>query len=620
MLVFLWRVMMKKILFVSGSILLMAGCATAPKPDVVGQINQDLQKSPTSIGAGVDDWARGYILVQPRAGLSKDHFDEIVRGKGGRSLGRLGNLPIHKIKVPEHAEDAVVRALSKNPSIKFAEKDMIVSLTETIPDDPRYSDEWHLSKIQAPLAWDISQGDGITIAVLDTGVYAAHPDLSSKMLDGWNVVSNNSDIADINGHGTKVASFVGAATNNGVGVASVGFNANILPIKVSNLESGSASYSSLANGITWAADNGAQVANLSYQAYKSSTVTTAAKYMRNKGGLVVCSSGNSNIDTGYSNNASVITVGATNSSDVRAYFSNYGDYVDVAAPGRSVLAATNSGGYESVSGTSFSAPITAGVVGLIMSANPNLSPDQVETILESSADDLIAGVDWHMYYGHGRINASKAVQMALETSAADTEAPVVSVFSPSSGSIVKGNVSVEVSASDNSSVNEVSLYANGMLVATDTLAPYQFSWDSSQEADGMVTLTANAIDASLNEGVSQGHVVEVQNIAPVDDIEAPVVSISNPVDGSSVKRTVNIYVDASDNVQVAEIQLSINGSYVSSVAGSSLSYGWNTRKVDDGQYNITAVATDTSGNVSAVESVVVTVGTTTTTTTKGRKK
>jgi len=611
-------------IFLSTSVLLIAGCATTTEPDLISKINQEIECKPSAAGAvdAADDWARGYILVQPRAGLSNEKFDEVIRGNGGRSLGRIANLPVHKISVPEHAEDAVVRALSRNPSIKFAEKDMLMLPNEVIPDDPRFSEQWHLSKIQAPAAWSLAQGGEVVIAVLDTGVYGGHPDLVDKMVPGWNVVSGDTNTDDIHGHGTAVSGFVGAASNNAVGITSAGFNAKIMPIRITNSSDGAASYSSMANGITWAVDHGAKVVNISYKAFKSSTATAAANYMRSKGGVVVVGAGNDNTDLGYSNNASMITVAATTGSDTKASFSNYGDYIDVTAPGASVLTTNKGGGYNKWSGTSFSSPITAGVVGLIMSANPNLNPDQIERILESSADDLIAGVDWHMYYGHGRINAESAVQLALSTSAEDNQAPAVTIFSPSFNEIVKGNVLVEVSATDNMGVNGVSLYVGGEVIATDLSAPYQFSWDSTQVADGAISLSAKANDAALNEGVSNDVVLEVQNIEPEEDYDAPTVIISNPVDGSFVKRTVNISVSAMDNIQVAEIELFINGVVVSRVAADALNYSWNTRKVADGSYVISAIALDTSGNASDVFVIEVIIGGDTATTTKGngRKK
>jgi len=599
---------MKKLLLAS-SVLVLTACSTTQKTDIVSQINQEMESFPSAAGIGASEsWAKGYILVQPRAGLSDEKFDEIVRGKGGRSLGRLHGLRIHKIEVPENAEDALVRALSRNPSIKFAEKDMLVNTNEIIPDDARYPDEYHLQLLQAPAAWALSQGDGVVVAVLDSGVYGAHPDLSTKMVEGWNVVSNSPDTSDINGHGTAVAGFVGAATNNVIGVASIGFNAKIMPVRVSDRTDGAAYFSDIAKGVTWAADNGAKVANVSFGVINSSSVRTAAQDMRNKGGVVVSSAGNSNTDLGYADNPYLITVAATTSSDTKASFSNYGAYVDLSAPGAGVLTTNRSGGYSSWNGTSFSSPITAGVAALVMSTNPNLSPDQVESVLENSADDLVAGVDWHMYYGHGRVNAAKAVQLALNTSAEDTQAPNVAIFSPIENGEVKGNVLVEVSATDNVGVNDVSLYINDVLLASDITTPYQFSWDSTQEADGFVALTAKAKDAAFNEGVSATMNVQVKNAVIVEDFIAPEVLISNPVNGSIISRTVNVEVAAVDNVQVVEVQLFINDALVSTVVGDSLSYSWNTRKISDGLYSLKAIAIDSSGNVAESTLINVTKG------------
>jgi len=615
---------MKTLLILSTSAALLTGCATTTQPDIVSEINQAINSNPSAAGDinSTEDWARGYILVQARPGLSDDDFDSIIHGKGGRSIARLQGLPIHKIEVPEHAEAAVALALSRNPNIKFAEKDMLVAASETIPNDPRFLESWHLPMIQAPSAWDLSRGDTITIAILDSGVYGGHPDLSAQMVPGRNVISGNADTADINGHGTAVAGLASATSNNGIGIASAGWNAQIMPIRITNSSDGYAYWSDVAAGLVWAADNGANVANISYRVSNSSTVSTAAQYMRNKGGLVVVAAGNENIDPGYTDNPYMITVAATNSSDTKASFSNYGNFIDVTAPGDIVLTTNRSGGYSNWRGTSFSSPLTAGVVGLIMSANPNLSPEQVETILEDSADDLIAGTDFHIYYGHGRINAAKAVQLAIDTSAQDTQAPVVTIFSPIQNTTTAGSMLIEVNASDDTGVNQVSLYANNQLVASDTTTPYQFSWDSTQENDGVVTLTAIATDSAQNEGQSNSVSITVKNQIDVPteiDTESPTVSIINPADSSTVRKTVNISIKATDNTQIAEIQLYIDGALASSSTASTLDYSWNIRKVSDGTHTITAITSDTSGNT-AETSIQVSSGSTTTTTTRGKRK
>lgn len=555
------------------------------------------------------EWREGRILVQPKAGLPEAEMDKILTQHGGKAIGRLRNLGIHVVQVPAQAEDAVARALAKNPHVKFAEKDMLVDVTESIPDDPRYGDAWHLPKIQSSTAWNMATAEGVTIAILDTGVNIAHPDIAGQVVPGWNSVSRNTDTADIFGHGTKVAGAAAAATNNGIGVAAVGRDASIMPVRITNRSDGAAYWSDVANGLTWAVDHGADVANISYSASNSSAVTSAAQYMRNKGGVVVVAGGNDGTDPGWNDNPSMISVSATTSGDGKASWSNYGSFIDVAAPGKGILTTTNSGGYSGVSGTSFASPVTAGVVALIMGANPDLSPDEVESILEASADDLVSGSDWHPYYGHGRVNAAAAVDMALNTESTPTdyEAPAVSIFNPSSGSNVNGLITVDVDAVDNVGVTEVMLYAGSDLVGSDSVAPYQFSWDSTAYPEGDITFTASAVDPSGNEGASEPVFVTVDNVPDVADSTPPTVRISNPGDGSTVSRTVGITVEGSDNVNVATIKLFINGELRSSASSANLDYSWNTRKVASGTHSIRAEAVDTAGNATS-KSIEVTVG------------
>ncbi|HBA67229.1 MAG TPA: peptidase S8 [Methylococcaceae bacterium] len=563
--------------------------------------------SGTTYAAPDKPWKEGQILVKPKAGLSDIEFDRILKRNNGQGKGAIGNLKVHIVSVPAQAEEAVVRALSRNPHIEFAELDMAVELSFVAPNDPRFGNQWHLPKIQAPTSWVSSKADNTVIAILDTGVDSSHSDLSSKLIPGWNSVDGSGDTSDINGHGTAVAGVAGAATDNANGVAGVAWNAQILPVRISNRSDGAAYFSDIARGLNWAANQGADVANISYGVSNSSAVTSAAQYMRSKNGLVVVAAGNDGINPGFADNPHMISVSATTSSDAKASWSNYGAFIDVAAPGASIQTTTRGGGYGNWNGTSFSSPVTAGVVALIKGANPTLTPDEVEQILKASADK-IAG-DIHPYYGHGRVNAAVAVEMAqsMVNVTVDNDAPSVNIFSPTGGSTVSGFVAVEVNATDNVGVSEVSLYANGLYVGTDTTAPYQFSWDSNQVADGSVTLSAIAIDAAGNEGVSSDVNVTVKNTIEqveevvdepveevIEDIAAPTVAISNPADGSQVARVVKIDVSAEDDVAVANIQLFINGRLVSSVDGGSLSHNWNTNRESRGTYIIEAIATDTS--------------------------
>jgi hypothetical protein len=292
----------------------------------------------------------------------------------------------------------------------------------------------------------------------------------------------------------------------------------------------------------------------------------------------------------------VIVVSATDGYDQLTGWSSYGSFVDIAAPGVGIWTTSRGGGYSAVSGTSFSSPITAGVVALIMAANPALSAAQVQSTLLSTAVDLgSAGTD--MYYGSGRVNAAAAVQAAAATVARDTSAPTVSITSPATGTVVKGLVAINVSATDNVSVNRVEMAVNGTTYATDTSGPYGFSWDSTLVPDGNVTLTAYAYDGSGNYA-SRSVTVTVQNTA---DTAAPNVAISNPIANTNVAGNVSIQASASDNARITSMKVYIDGQLKTTSSSSSVSYKWNTKPVSSGTHTVRVEATDSVGNVGSQE-------------------
>ena len=262
-----------------------------------------------------------------------------------------------------------------------------------------------------------------------------------------------------------------------------------------------ASYSTIASGLTYAADHGARVANISYSGVAgSSTIMSAANYMKSKGGLVFVAAGNNNIDENISTDGSMIVVSATDNSDAKASFSSWGNFVTLAAPGTYMLTTDNNGDYSTWQGTSFASPLAAGVAALVMAARPDLGGSQVQSLLTSTAVDLgAAGRD--PVFGYGRVNAAAAVQAARAYAApADTTAPTASMAAPLSGSTVSGLVGVTVNASDNVGVARVELVVNGTVVASDTAAPFSFSWDSTGVANGKANLSAVAYDAAGNAG------------------------------------------------------------------------------------------------------------------------
>jgi hypothetical protein len=502
-----------------------------------------------------------------------------------------------------HAEAAVAAALARNPGIRFAELDLLVRPVITTADDEYYADAWHLATMNVPTAWDSSLGNGVIVAVLDTGVDATHPDLQGQLVPGWNMYDNNSNTADVYGHGTKVAGVVAARSNNTIGVTSIAWNAKVMPVRISGLD-GWASYSTIASGLNWAADNGAKVANISYAVSGSGTVTSAAENLRSKGGVVCAAAGNDGNQLSTAPNPSIITVSATNSSDILAGWSNYGSLIDVAAPGAGIWSTKNGGGYASVSGTSFSSPATAAVVALIMARNPSLSPAQVENVLMSSAADLgTPGQD--DFFGHGRIDAAAAVAAAGEGGSggdSDTTAPIIAITSPTGGT-VSGSVSVTLDASDDSAVTRVELFVDGTQVGSDSTAPFSISWDTSGHANGAAELLAYAYDAANNRGTSQAVSVTVDNQV-VEDTAPPEVFILSPAETTTVSGTVNIQISAHDNIAIALVNCYVDGVLKGTTTADSLSCSWNTRKAATGLHTIRAEAEDTAGLTAITETLV----------------
>lgn len=554
-------------------------------------------------------WAKGRLLVAPRAGLSDEEFGKALKALGARSKGRFARTGTHVLELPPGMDEVqAMHALKKDRRLKYVELDMAIA-PSAIVTDPNYSSSWALPKIGAPGAWDTANGSGVTIAILDTGVDASHPDLAANLVPGWNMFDNNGDTTDVHGHGTSVAGAAAAVGNNGAGSAGVAWGAKIMPLRISGPD-GWAYFSTIAQGLTWAADRGARVANVSYGVSGSASVQSAANYMRSKGGVVVVAAGNSGVEEAIAAHDSMLSISATGSSDVRASWSSFGAYVDLAAPGVSIYAPTRGGGYANVSGTSFASPITAGAAALVFSANPRLTPGDVETILKATAVDLGA-TGFDTYYGFGRIDAARAVTQAASMVSTDTQAPNVSITSPTGGAAVAGVVPVDVSYSDNVGVTRVELYVDGRLVANDDSSPFAFAWDSVTVSDGPRTLVARAYDAAGNVGASASVSVTVRN-----DTVAPVIASFNLADGMVVSPTKQaVSATATDNQKVAKMSLTIDGKEVAVSNGGSISYSWNTRNVANGSHTVTVRAWDVAGN-SASRSVTVNKGGATVTTAK----
>lgn len=530
------------------------------------------------------------LLIKFKPGVSEQYKLELFNSLG---LEIKDEIPQTQVFIASASQNIKSKLLS-NPLIDFVEEDFRIP-PSIIPNDQYYSSEWHLEKISAPEAWDISKGDSnVIIAVLDSGVDPNHPDLSSKLLQGYNFYDNNYNTTDVYGHGTKVAGVAAALTNNVIGVSSIGWQCSILPLRVTDTN-GYAYSSLLAKALIYAADRGAKVAVISFAIFGGSMISDAAKYFMDKGGLVIAAGGNDNTYHSDPDNPYIISVSATTSSDSRASFSSYGPYIDLSAPGSGIYTTIRGGSYGSVSGTSFSAPLTAGLAALIFSANPSLNPIQVEQIMKSTAVDL-GDPGYDVYYGYGRIDALRALAQASNLVIyKDTEPPSVTITYPSDGIMVSGSITINVDAYDNDCVSRVELYKDGILYATDNTAPFSFYWDTSNESNGYHTLMAKAYDTSNNIGESNMVKVNVANEINGDGT-LPIVKITRPINGSKVSNRIKISASASDESGIDRVEFYVDRNLISVDYSNPYNCYWDTKSVSNGWHTITVRAYDKFGN------------------------
>ncbi|MFA9556223.1 S8 family peptidase [Evansella sp. AB-rgal1] len=281
------------------------------------------------------------------------------------------------------------------------------------PNDEFYEPyQWNLSQIFADEAWNVTIGKtGVPIAIVDSGIDGEHLDLAEKITDGFNAFENNGAYHDEHGHGTHVAGIAAAITNNLDGIAGVSWNNPILAVKSldHNAEGNSLS---IAKGIIWAVDNGAKVINLSLgDAHDSDIMYEAIRYAYENDVVLIAASGNDNVEIPMYPAAykEVLAVGAVDPHRERAFFSNYGNHIDVTAPGEHIPSTFLSNQYVMMSGTSMAAPHVAGMAGLIRSVNPELTNEEIYTIIRNTSDDL-GEQGYDPFYGYGEINMKQALE------------------------------------------------------------------------------------------------------------------------------------------------------------------------------------------------------------------
>ena len=397
---------------------------------------------PGNAAASQSSHITGQIMVKFR---DRAAATGVLRQHGLSEGAGIGATGAQLITVPAGKELQLIEALSRNPAVEYAEPNEVVTAAT---DDQYFRQQYALQNVGQSLtntagtllaadgtpdadvdaveAWGVTKGGSTKVAILDTGVANVHDDIAPQVVGYANFVTADTkedpkaNPEDKYGHGTHVAGIVAAKADNQIGVAGVCPECSILDVKVLN-DSGSGSSSVIANGISWAADNGAQVINMSLgQRVSSRTLEAAVNYAWNKGVVIVAAAGNAGTQAKIYPGAypNVIAVAATDNKDNKASFSTYGKWVDVAAPGVNVYSTfpnhpfvlgTQNGrsqGYDVASGTSMASPIVAAVAALVWRTPAVTDNASVRAKIESTADPILGtGTSW----AHGRVNACKAV-------------------------------------------------------------------------------------------------------------------------------------------------------------------------------------------------------------------
>jgi len=402
------------------------GTATAISdayPLCVSSLPLDLALS--NLSNTVNDPVSGELAVADEAiiavvfGTPDAMINQIAASVGGVVVGSIPGLNVYQIKlqVPASSSSELAQILVDLESfaeVTGAESNVIDKAQAVTPSDSRFSSQSALTKIRADEAWTIARGT-VTIAVVDSGADLDHPDLSSKIVKGKDFVDGDNIPNDENGHGTHVAGIAAAATNNSQGIAGVSWGSKILVVRIFD-STGSGTSARTADGIKHAADKGARIINISGGGTGGEVVKcNAVSYAIGKGSMVLAAAGNNGNSTMFYPAAcpGTIAVGNTTLLDSRASTSNFGSWVDLAAPGTNILSTVpvggtcehcNSTGYKPLSGTSMAAPMVSGSAAVVLSRQPALTNAQVETRLKRTAVELPSA-----NLGAGRIDLFEAV-------------------------------------------------------------------------------------------------------------------------------------------------------------------------------------------------------------------
>lgn len=389
------------------------------RADMIAQVAQgglDLQVAPAAINRVNAEAQFDELLAQAEQRMQNARDRLVPSLRQG-----YADIDSYSIKIPEGlSAELVAEALMRTGEYEYVSMDWLCYPTAT-PNDPSFGQQWyHASdRINTPAAWDVTTGESTTIiAVCDSGVDIDHPDLAAAMVPGYNSTENLAEVDGgsvndaLNGHGSLVAGSAAAIGNNGIGVAGVGWNFGIMPVRVSNRADGTALLSEILEGARWASDNGAYAINCSFGGAEDPETRSSGGHIRLEDHLLVFAAGNDGLANQTNDWENVTIVGGSNSSDNWVNWSHTGVGIDCIAPAVSIRSTNRTGGYGFTTGTSFAAPITAGALALVRDANPTLSADEVEFLLLNACDDKEEPGEDNKT-GWGRINVGRAVDDAI---------------------------------------------------------------------------------------------------------------------------------------------------------------------------------------------------------------
>lgn len=540
----------------------------------------------------------GELVVQVLGGVDLPRLAEAA-GRAGASVAEFDEtIGLARLHVAVGEESQAAATLALDPAVERVARNYRYPL-DTLPDDPLYPDQWHLPAVRLPEAWDLrTDAPEVIVAVVDTGVDAGHPDLAGRLVSGWNFIDGNTSTGDVHGHGTAVAGVIAAAADNAVGVAGAVWDGRVMPLRVATPD-GTAATTDIAAAVIYAVEHGADIINISMSAVVTDPfIQAACQYAAAQGLAITASGGNTGRHEDFPDSPWVLSVGATTITSTLATFSTTGPHIDVVAPGDAVLTTARGGGYVFMSGTSFSAPLAAGVLALMRAHRPDLPAQTLVSLLTSEADDLgQPGRDDS--YGFGLISARRALDAARTLDAApDTDPPTLAFDSLRSGDVLSAPTPVILQAADDSIVTAVTLALDDTPPAADATAPYAFLLDPVDLPEGDHLLTATARDAAGNET----RITLTIRVAEPDDTTPPAVDILAPASGAAAAGLVTIRAAVRDDVRVARLRVLLDGEGVfdQPLAHPAVeaTFRWDTtaNPPPPGDHVIAIEATDLAGN------------------------